>query len=74
MSGTPLQAVEDRLQPTIADTEWMERYYGPALEDEVPEQFRPGVVEALTGRIEMMTAADRAIVEARGAATEPALP
>ncbi len=74
VSGTPLQAVKDRLQPSIADTEWMERYYAPALDDEVPERFRPGVVAALAGRIEMMTEADMRMVEARGAATEQALP
>jgi hypothetical protein len=74
VSGTPLQEVKDRLQPTIAETEWMERYYAPALEDEVPEQFRPSVVTALEGRIEMMTEADMKMVEAWGTAAETARP
>jgi len=63
VSGTPLQPVKDRLQPTVEDTTWAEHYYRPALIDEVPEAYRLEVEKKLRARIDFMTPEETRIVE-----------
>jgi hypothetical protein len=65
---TSLAEVKDRLQPSIENTAWAERYYTPALDDEVPEQFRSFTAEAIARRVEPMSDMDLAIVETWDAA------
>jgi hypothetical protein len=69
VQGTSLAEVKNRLQPSIDGTTWAERYYTPALEDEVPEQFRSFVAEAVAKRVRPMSQRDRTIVETWDAAT-----
>ncbi len=68
VSGTPLQAVKERLAPRVEDGVWAERYYGPALHDEVPEDLRPGLETKLWELVEPMTEQDRQVVETWNAA------
>lgn len=50
--GTLLDDLKVRLSPEATGTEWMERYYAPAIEDAVPPRWQPVVrerVEELVG-------------------------
>lgn len=75
VSGTILEPIKRRLAPTVDGTAWAERYYEPALEDEVPPAFRTGVGKRVSELMDFMSAEDRHIVETWDAArrvNEPA--
>ena len=61
---TFLSRIKERLKPTRDTTQWVERYYSPALAAHVPEAFRPVVIEALEDTVEFMTPEDERRVEA----------
>jgi hypothetical protein len=62
VDGTPLQAVKERLRPTVEGTAWAERYFSPALADEVPAPFLETVSSQVRSRMELMTPEDERVV------------
>lgn len=63
VDGTPLEPVRELLSPTLRGTEWAERYYLPALTEEVPKEFRDVVSKEVLARLEPMSEAEEAVVE-----------
>lgn len=63
VTGTPLQAVKERIAPTREETRWNERWFAQGLDDLVTERWR-GAVEARLRRssIDRMDARDEAIL------------
>lgn len=68
VAGTPLESVKEVLAPTPESTSWAERYYTPALEDEVPERFREEIAREIFKRLEPMGPEDLEVVETWDAA------
>ena len=63
LRGTILQDLAERIDATVESTSWNERYYGPALADEVPPRFRPQIEAELRRRFQWMDEDDIKIVE-----------
>lgn len=55
---TFLRGIRDRLRPVEADTEWVEKYYAPALAAHVPESCRAVVARSIEESIGFMSAED----------------
>lgn len=63
LEHTALARVAHELAPSAESTAWVERYYRPALSDEVPAKFRLAVERFVTGRFDWMTREQELIVE-----------
>ncbi|MFC5379492.1 DUF6395 domain-containing protein [Aquipuribacter nitratireducens] len=74
VSGTPLEAAAERLRPSAESTRWVEGYYAPALDHEVPPRWRTDVERRLGGLVRRMTAQEEAVVETWDAATRSEVP
>ena len=64
LQGSLLAELAKRLNPTRSETEWMLRYYRPALEDAVGVPWRAHVAEQVAARVGYMTDADVASAQA----------
>lgn len=64
VSGTPLQAVKDRIAPTPGETLWNGRYFLQGLDDLVSDRWRDAVETRLRQTLEVMDARDESILRA----------
>lgn len=62
LEGSFLEATKEFLHPTLPATEWVARYYLPALE-ELPDPWSEAFCDRLPGFVELMTDEDRAMLE-----------
>jgi len=62
--GSILADLKGRLKPDPVETEWMLRYYRPALVDGIPTPWRSYIAEQVSTRLGFMTDADVAAAQA----------
>lgn len=60
---TFLGPVKHRLQPEVESTEWLERYYGPALTQDIPEPWRDSITKRILQFCDLMTPEDESVVQ-----------
>ncbi|QSB15139.1 hypothetical protein JQS43_01830 [Natronosporangium hydrolyticum] len=63
LAGTVVGALATRMSVSESATAWNERFYPPALADEVPQRWRAECTRRLRGRIEPMAAPEIRTVE-----------
>ncbi len=62
VAGTPLEAVKDRIAPTLDETRWNERYFRQGLQDLVSDRWRDAVEERLRASLAPMDADDETMI------------
>lgn len=70
IDATFLKATKDHLRPSRSGSDWVERYYPPALE-QIPEPWVASFRQQLLDSVDLMTDEDRATVESWDASQRP---